>query len=197
MVGADFFNAVPGFPRRRCSDTLMAAPRRFPPPWSVGETDDACFIVRDAWPATLLIKIKAQHTKKASGFHFRNSSHETASMSEADNKAIVFLLAAILCVMLFGASAVLTGFVWVAVIGVVLLVIFGVAAVIPNVLAYLAGSRSRRSLNLFVAGGPSASIRQAASGSTHRRGSRSLVDLCGERLPLGSFDRHPASCPAV
>ena len=116
----------------------MAAPRRFPPPWSVGETDDACFIVRDAWPATLLIKIKAQHTKKASGFHFRNSSHETASMSEADNKAIVFLLAAILCVMLFGASAVLTGFVWVAVIGVVLLVIFGVAAVIPNVLAYLA-----------------------------------------------------------
>jgi hypothetical protein len=26
----------------------MPAPRRFPPPWTIDEANDACFIVRDA-----------------------------------------------------------------------------------------------------------------------------------------------------
>ena len=44
-------------------------------------------------------------------------------MNEADSKAIKFLLAAILCVMLFGASAVPTGIVWFAIIAGVLAII--------------------------------------------------------------------------
>ncbi len=44
-------------------------------------------------------------------------------MNEAHSRAIVFLLAAILCVLLFGASAVLSGLAWLAVIGAVLAVL--------------------------------------------------------------------------
>jgi hypothetical protein len=53
------------------------------------------------------------------------------------DKVIVFLLAAILCVMLLGASMVLSGFMWVAVIGVVLAVILLAPTVIPKVLKSL------------------------------------------------------------
>jgi hypothetical protein len=44
-------------------------------------------------------------------------------MNESHSRAIVFLLAAILCVMLFGAGSVLSGFGWMAGIGVVLSVL--------------------------------------------------------------------------
>jgi hypothetical protein len=34
---------------------MQPAPRRFPPPWSIDEANDACFIVRD-WTGQALAK---------------------------------------------------------------------------------------------------------------------------------------------
>jgi len=53
-------------------------------------------------------------------------------MNESHSRAIVFLLAAILCVMLFGAGAVLSGFGWMAGIGLVLGIVFVGVAVIAK-----------------------------------------------------------------
>ena len=49
-------------------------------------------------------------------------------MKEQHSRAVIFLLAAILCVMLFGASSVLTGFGWLATIGAILGVVFLIVA---------------------------------------------------------------------
>lgn len=60
-------------------------------------------------------------------------------MNEEHSRAIVFLLAAILCVMLFGASSVLTGFGWLAGIGAVLGVIFLVIAGVAKFFGSIVG----------------------------------------------------------
>ena len=78
-------------------------------------------------------------------------------MSDSDGKAIVFLLAAILCVMLFGASAVLSGFSWMLGIGIVLGVVFLIVAVIAKFIGSFrdevvaAKSKGEPWLMLFVA----------------------------------------------
>ncbi len=78
-------------------------------------------------------------------------------MSDLNGKAIVFLLAAILCVMLFGASAVLSGFGWMLgigiVLGVVFLIIAGIAKFIGSIRdeVVVAKSKGEPWLALFVA----------------------------------------------
>lgn len=78
-------------------------------------------------------------------------------MNNDNSGAIVFLLAAILCVLLFGSSAVLTGLGWVAGIGAVLAVIFlviaGIACLFRSLRDEVASARVERKpwLWLFVA----------------------------------------------
>ena len=55
-----------------------------------------------------------------------------------DNETIVPLLYMILCVMIFGAGAVLTGLVWVAVVGILFAVFLVALKSLPALLRYLA-----------------------------------------------------------
>lgn len=69
-------------------------------------------------------------------------------MNETHCRAIIFLLAAILSVMLFGASAFLTGLAWLAgigaVLGIVFLVIAGVAKFLGSIREEVVAARAER-----------------------------------------------------
>lgn len=63
-------------------------------------------------------------------------------MNESHSSAIVLLLAAILCVMLFGAGAVLSGLWWIAIAGAILVAVFLVIALVAHLYGSVTEARS-------------------------------------------------------